>query len=91
MGYHATTATPAIMHPSAAAAFPSIKIKLLLLSIGWRTNGSSFGRCCSANSTPTLIAPWLSAITAGLRPNCLRIAFSISATSMLRSLASTPS
>ena len=34
MGYHATTATPAIMHPSAAAAFPSIKIKLLLLSIG---------------------------------------------------------
>jgi hypothetical protein len=50
MGYQPTKVTPAIMHPIAAAALPSIRIMPAVLSIGWITNGSCFGRFASAYS-----------------------------------------
>src|SRR5262245_56271855 len=48
IGYHATTVTPAIMQPMAAAALPSMRILLAVSFIGWSTNGSCFGRLASA-------------------------------------------
>src|ERR671939_2181029 len=40
IGYHATTVTPAIMQPTAAAALPSIRILPAVLFIGSMQNGS---------------------------------------------------
>src|SRR6478672_2967124 len=48
IGYHATTVTPAIMHPMAAAWLPSIRIFPNVSFIGWRTYGSCFVRFASA-------------------------------------------
>src|SRR5215472_8591037 len=48
MGYHATTVTPAIMQPIAAAALPSISTLPTVSFIGWRAYGSCFVRFASA-------------------------------------------
>src|SRR3954469_10312068 len=48
IGYHATTVTPAIMQPMAAAALPSIRILPAVSFIGSRLNGSCFVKVCSA-------------------------------------------
>ena len=48
IGYQATTVTPAIMQPMAAAALPSIRILPAVSFIGSKTNGSCFGRFASA-------------------------------------------
>src|SRR5215475_3206821 len=48
IGYHATTVTPAIMQPMAAAALPSIRILPAVSFIGWSANGSCFVRFASA-------------------------------------------
>ena len=48
IGYHATTVTPAIMQPIAAAALPSMRILPAVLFIGSMTNGSCFVRFASA-------------------------------------------
>src|SRR5258708_10954309 len=48
IGYHATTVTPAIMQPMAAAALPSMRILPAVSFIGSRANGSRFGRFASA-------------------------------------------
>src|SRR6185503_16418073 len=40
IGYQATTVTPAIMHPIAAAALPSIRILPVVALIGSIVNGS---------------------------------------------------
>src|SRR5215813_14984541 len=44
IGYHATTVTPAIMQPMAAAALPSIRILPAVSFIGSMKNGSCLGR-----------------------------------------------
>src|SRR5215471_7793719 len=48
IGYQATTVTPAIMQPIAAAALPSIRILPAVSFIGWRTYGSCFVKFASA-------------------------------------------
>ncbi len=48
IGYHATTVTPAIMQPIAAAALPSMRIFPAVSFIGVRTNGSCLVKCASA-------------------------------------------
>src|SRR5215831_17602683 len=48
IGYHATTVTPAIMQPIAAAALPSINTLPTVSFIGCRAYGSCFVRCASA-------------------------------------------
>src|SRR5678815_2405509 len=48
IGYHATTVTPAIMQPIAAAAFPSMRIMPCVLFIGSMVNGSCFVKVASA-------------------------------------------
>src|SRR5262245_49204574 len=48
IGYHATTVTPAIMQPIAAAALPSIRILPDVRFIGSIENGSCLGRFFSA-------------------------------------------
>src|SRR5579864_5713063 len=48
IGYQATTVTPAIMQPMAAAAFPSIRILPAVSFIGSMTYGSCFVKVASA-------------------------------------------
>src|SRR3984893_2702660 len=48
IGYQATTVTPAIMQPTAAAALPSMRILPAVSFIGWMTNGSCLVRFASA-------------------------------------------
>src|ERR1700752_2856205 len=48
IGYHATTVTPASMHPMAAAALPSISILPAVLFIGSIEYGSCLVRFASA-------------------------------------------
>src|SRR5881398_1727108 len=48
IGYHATTVTPAIMQPIAAAAFPSMRIFPDVRFIGSSANGSCLGKFASA-------------------------------------------
>src|SRR5476651_1968802 len=48
IGYQATTVTPAIMQPIAAAALPSIRILPAVSFIGSMKNGSSFLNVASA-------------------------------------------
>src|ERR1051325_719175 len=48
MGYQATTVTPAIMQPMAAAALPSMRILPAVSFIGSMRNGSCFVRFASA-------------------------------------------
>ena len=48
MGYQATTVTPAIMQPMAAAAFPSMRIMPCVLVIGSTTKGSCLVKVASA-------------------------------------------
>src|SRR5919198_5119757 len=48
MGYQATTVTPAIMQPIAAAALPSIRILPAVSFIGSRKNGSCLVKFASA-------------------------------------------
>src|SRR6478609_2282809 len=50
IGYHATTVTPAIMHPIAAAALPSIRIFPAVSLIDSNQNGSCFLRLFAAYS-----------------------------------------
>src|SRR6059058_1878569 len=47
IGYQATTVTPAIMQPIAAAELPSMRILPAVLFIGSMTNGSCFVRFAS--------------------------------------------
>ena len=48
IGYHATTVTPAIMQPMAAAEFPSMRILPSASVIGSSANGSCFVKLASA-------------------------------------------
>ena len=48
IGYHATTVTPAIMQPIAAAALPSMRILPAVSFIGSMANGSGFVKVASA-------------------------------------------
>ena len=48
IGYQATTVTPAIMQPMAAAALPSMRILPAVSFIASITNGSCFVKCASA-------------------------------------------
>src|SRR6516225_10172218 len=48
IGYQATTVTPAIMQPIAAAELPSMRILPAVSFIGSRKNGSCFAKCASA-------------------------------------------
>jgi hypothetical protein len=48
IGYHATTVTPAIMQPIAAAALPSMRILPAVSFIASMWNGSCFVRFASA-------------------------------------------
>src|SRR5262245_6611685 len=48
IGYQATTVTPAIMQPMAAAALPSIRILPAVSFIASNENGSCLGRFASA-------------------------------------------
>src|SRR3954447_20368090 len=48
IGYHATTVTPAIMQPIAAAAFPSMRILPAVLFIGSMQNGSCLVKFAAA-------------------------------------------
>src|SRR6266581_4072618 len=48
IGYQATTVTPAIMQPIAAAALPSMRILPAVLFIGSMKNGSCFVKFVSA-------------------------------------------
>ena len=48
IGYQATTVTPAIMQPMAAAALPSIRILPAVSFIGSMKNGSCFVKVASA-------------------------------------------
>src|ERR1051325_7573704 len=50
IGYHATTVTPAIMQPMAAAALPSIRIFPAVSFIGSRGKGACFSQSASAKS-----------------------------------------
>src|SRR5437870_6950156 len=48
IGYHATTVTPAIMQPIAAAALPSMRILPAVLFIGSMKNGSCLVKFAAA-------------------------------------------
>jgi hypothetical protein len=48
IGYHATTVTPAIMQPMAAAALPSMRILPAVSFIGSTKNGSCLVRFATA-------------------------------------------
>src|SRR5262249_33026534 len=91
IGYHATTVTPAIMQPIAAAALPSMRILPAVSFIGWGAYGSCFVRFASPESQPALSAPELSATALAFLPSCLLRALSISERSMPSSLARMPS
>src|ERR1044072_6303492 len=61
IGYHATTVTPAIMQPIAAAALPSIRILPAVSFIGCRKYGYCFVKLASPESQPALGPPEFSA------------------------------
>src|ERR1035441_2938503 len=96
IGYQVTTVQPANMQPSAQAALPS---RMILPAVSFMR--STFQRTGSVNalvgslvaySKPAWQAPQFnSAALAFFLPNCLSKALWISAISMERSLATTPS
>src|SRR5687767_7810240 len=57
IGYQATTVTPAIMQPMAAAALPSMRILPAVAFIVSMLYGSCLVRFASAKSHPALSAP----------------------------------
>ena len=78
------------MQPMAVAALPSMMILPAVAFIRSSRKGSLFLRFFSAHSKPPRIAFMLISTAAALLLNCLATAFSISAMSMSRSHAATP-
>ena len=91
IGYQATTVTPAIMQPIAAAALPSIRIFPAVSFIGSIANGSFLVKFVSAKSQPALSAPAFSATALPFLPSCLFSARSISDMSIPSIFARMPS
>ena len=90
IGYHATTVTPAIMQPIAAAALPSIRILPAVSFIGSMKYGSCFLNVASAYSKPAFSAPAFSVTALAFFPSCLASAFSINTGSRPSSFARMP-
>src|SRR5947199_5435377 len=71
IGYQATTVTPAIMQPIAAAVLPSIRLFPAVSFIGSIANGSFLVKFVSAKSQPALGAPGFRATGLPLWPRAL--------------------